>query len=273
MLEKLSGNKALLDLNESILVSLEKSLCLVDKEPELKQCYLDLRLFPEDQKIAATTLMDMWAHLYKHDNDGLATMDILDKLSSRNLATLSPKRKHQHTIANHCVEEYVMQHDVMRDLAIHLNSQKSIEHRDTLIINAYGQDLPQLPQTVNARVLSISTGERFSLAWNDIQFPKAEVFVFNFMSKMHPLPQFVQHMKKLKVLIITNYGYYFSEIQNFSEPQYLSGLTRIRLDHVSISSISTTILKLENLQKLSLIMCKIGKSLAFKNSASLIATS
>ncbi|MFS7903314.1 putative P-loop containing nucleoside triphosphate hydrolase, leucine-rich repeat domain superfamily [Helianthus anomalus] len=61
-------------------------------------------------------------------------------------------------------------------------------------------------------------------------------------------------------LIITNYGYYFSEIQNFPEPQYLSGLTRIRLDHVSISSISTTILKLENLQKLSLIMCKLGKS-------------
>ncbi|KAI3702003.1 hypothetical protein L6452_27572 [Arctium lappa] len=67
-------------------------------------------------------------------------------------------------------------------------------------------------------------------------------------------------MERLKVLIITNYGYYFSQLQNFPAPQYLSGLTSIRLEHVSISSISTSLLELVNLQKLSLIMCKIGNS-------------
>ncbi|KAF5807970.1 putative powdery mildew resistance protein, RPW8 [Helianthus annuus] len=92
MWKKLSGNNSLLDSDQSILECLEKSLYLFDKEPELKQCYLDLGLFPEDQKIAATALMDIWAHLYKHDDEGSATMDILDRLSSINLATLSPKR-------------------------------------------------------------------------------------------------------------------------------------------------------------------------------------
>lgn len=70
----------------------------------------------------------------------------------------------------------------------------------------------------------------------------------------------MKNMKRLKVLIITNYGYNFSELQNFPSPKTLAGLTSIRLDHISISSISTSILKLENLKKLSLIMCKVGNS-------------
>ncbi|CAI9302948.1 unnamed protein product [Lactuca saligna] len=65
-------------------------------------------------------------------------------------------------------------------------------------------------------------------------------------------------MKKLKVLIITNYGYHFSDLQNFPSPQSLSCLTTIRLQHVSVSSICTPILELTNLRKLSLIMCRIG---------------
>ena len=31
---------------------------------EINQCYMGMGCFPEDQKIAATVLMDMW--LYKH---------------------------------------------------------------------------------------------------------------------------------------------------------------------------------------------------------------
>lgn len=46
--------------------------------------------FPEDQKIAAIALKDMW--VYEHGEDGLATQNILLELSSRNLATLFPIR-------------------------------------------------------------------------------------------------------------------------------------------------------------------------------------
>ncbi|XP_076950826.1 putative disease resistance protein At5g66900 [Bidens hawaiensis] len=254
-------NKSVLDLDVSILNCLQKSLYFFTKEDKMKQCYMDLGLFPEDQKIAASALRDMWTHLYKHDEKGMATTNILTNLSSKNLATQLPVRKH---LANYCEEGSVTQHDMMRALAIHLSSQEPRKDRERLIVNLDGKDLPELPQTVNARILSISTGlkigERFPLSWNEIRALKVEVLVLSFMSNMHPLPQFMQHMDNLKVLMITNYGYYFSEIQNFPAPVYLTGLTKIRLDHVSISSISTTILMLENLQKLSLIMCKIGNS-------------
>ncbi|MFS7919669.1 putative powdery mildew resistance protein, RPW8 [Helianthus anomalus] len=263
MAEKLSKGSKL--IHKSIQECLEKSCYLFDEEPEIKHCYMDLGLFPEDQKIATTTLMDMWAHLYNHDDDtGLTTMVSIDTLSSRNLATWLPKRKHIPAIAHHCEEEFVTQHDMMRELAIHLSEKESIEQRERLIINTDGQDLPLLPQIVNARVLSITTGvtidERFYSTRNEVQAPKVKVFVLNFMSNVNPFPHFMHNMKSLEVLIITNYGYHFSEIQNFPALEHLSGLTKIRLDHVSISSISETILMLENLRKLSLIMCKIGNN-------------
>ncbi|KAM0028689.1 putative powdery mildew resistance protein, RPW8 [Helianthus debilis subsp. tardiflorus] len=263
---------SLLDLHESVQICLKKSLYFFEKETEMKQCYLemkqcylDLGLFPEAQKIAATTLLDMWAHLHNHAEGGLPTFNILTKLSSRNFATLLPISKHSTVVANYCEEESIVQHDMMRALAIQLSSEKPLEHRERLIINTNSDDLLKLPQIVNARILSICTGsrtdERFPSTWNEIEAPNVEVFVLNYMSIMHPLPQFMHNMKRLKVLIITNYGYDCLEIQNLPKPRYISGLTRIRLDHVSISSvISTTILMLENLKKLSLIMCKIGNS-------------
>ncbi|MFS8031792.1 putative leucine-rich repeat domain superfamily [Helianthus anomalus] len=150
---------------------------------------------------------------------------------------------------------------MMRELGIRLSSQKPIEHRERLIINTDGKDLPELPQTVNARILSISTGvtanARLLSTWNEIQFPRLEVLVLNSMSKIYSFPKVMQKLPKLRVLSITNNGYDFSEIQNFPATQCLSGLTRMTLDGVSIPSISTSILMLENLEKLSMIMCKI----------------
>ncbi|KAJ9552592.1 hypothetical protein OSB04_016637 [Centaurea solstitialis] len=91
MLKKLSqGMQSVLDVDESILLCLQKSLDVV--EDSVKECFLDLGLFPEDQKIAATMLMDMWVHLYNHDEEGLDTINQLSDLSSKNLATLSQIR-------------------------------------------------------------------------------------------------------------------------------------------------------------------------------------
>ncbi|KAJ9552591.1 hypothetical protein OSB04_016636 [Centaurea solstitialis] len=270
MLKRLSeGTQSVLDLDKSIPLCLERSLDALENEPAIKQCYMDLGLFPEDQKIAATTLMDMWVHLYKHDDKGLETINQLTELSSKNLATQlqisedesQPQifgyggRDHGGlmlfmggwrllkegtwkplpVIANYCEEEFVVQHDMMRRLAIKLSSKEPVER---LIIEAAEQMPPQMPHTVNSRILSISTG----------------------MFASFPFSKDANSSERLKILIITNYGYYFSQLQNFPAPQYLSGLTRIRLEHVSISSISTSLLELANLQKLSLIMCKIGNS-------------
>ncbi|KAI7730024.1 hypothetical protein M8C21_019975 [Ambrosia artemisiifolia] len=274
MLNNLSeGKKSVLDF-EDMRLRLARSLDVFKEGSEIKECYLDLGLFPEDQKIAATALMDIWISLYNHDEKGSATLNNLFELSSKNLATLLPIRKDFVAIANYCDENAVMQHDMMRMLAINISSQEPAEHRKRLIVNAVGQNLPQLPQTINARLFSISTDEAFSFQWNDIRTPKVEVFVLNFMSKIYMFPQFMRNMESLTVLIITNYGYYFSDLHNFPAPKYLSRLTSIRLEHVSISSISASILGLVNLQRLSLIMCKFyAISFALRNLASLTAMS
>lgn len=51
-----------------------------------------------------------------------------------------------------------MQHDMMRTLAIRMSSQESVKHRERLIINPNENDLPTFRKTVNARLLSITTG-------------------------------------------------------------------------------------------------------------------
>ena len=61
-------------------------------------------------------------------------------------------------IANWCEEQIVMQHDLLRTLAIHLSSQEPVEGRERLIVKPEGKDPPKVPQYVNARILSISTG-------------------------------------------------------------------------------------------------------------------
>ncbi|GKA29568.1 hypothetical protein Tco_0715813 [Tanacetum coccineum] len=100
--EPSTGKRSMIwNSNERIELILEKSLDLFD-EPEIKQCYLDLGLFPEDQRIAATTLMDMWVHLYNHDKEGSATLDKLFRLSTKNLATLLPISENLAAVDQHC---------------------------------------------------------------------------------------------------------------------------------------------------------------------------
>lgn len=58
-------------------------------------------------------------------------------------------------------------------------------------------------------------------------------------------------MRKLKVLVATNYGFHVSELNNFELLGALSDLKRIRLEKISVPCLC----KLMNLQKLSLHMC------------------
>ena len=56
-----------------------------------------------------------------------------------------------------------MQHDILRELAMHESSQEPIEQRARLIMNISENKLPkwwteQKQQLINARILSISTG-------------------------------------------------------------------------------------------------------------------
>ncbi|KAI3775764.1 hypothetical protein L1987_45517 [Smallanthus sonchifolius] len=67
-------------------------------------------------------------------------------------------------------------------------------------------------------------------------------------------------MGQLKMLSITSYNDYPSQLHNLSFMECLSNLRTIRFEHVSFSSIQH-IFALKNLRKLSFVMCEIGNAL------------
>ena len=76
-----STSKELLDRLQPSLDALEEM-----KENSLKDCCLDLGSFPEDQKVSATALMDIWAELYNLNDE--KTYSNLVELEFRNLVNL-----------------------------------------------------------------------------------------------------------------------------------------------------------------------------------------
>ena len=83
-LMKLSEGQSIVDSKTDLRKCLQSSLdALNDEDVMLNECFMDLGSFPEDQKIPATALIDMWAELYKLDEDGVHAIANFHKLSSR----------------------------------------------------------------------------------------------------------------------------------------------------------------------------------------------
>ena len=113
-------------------------------------------------------------------------------------------------------------------------------------------------------ILNTSVDEMFcSSSWCNIEAPEVEVLIINFQTKEkhYTLPEFMKKMVKLKVLVVTNYGFSIPELANLSVLGSLPSLKRIMLERVSIP----TMVVLKNLEKMTLVMCKINK--AFFDSA------
>lgn len=70
--------------------------------------------------------------------------------------------------------------------------------------------------------------------WSEILPLKVEILVLNFRTKNYTLPEFVAKMDRLKVLIVTNYGFSSTELGNFQLLGSVPNLKRIRLEKVSI---------------------------------------
>ncbi|KAM0067616.1 putative powdery mildew resistance protein, RPW8 [Helianthus debilis subsp. tardiflorus] len=91
ILKKWSESGSMLQSNSDILHSLKSSVDALDELPNVKECFLDLGSFPEDERVSATVLMDMWVVLYNLDDEGTSTSENLHELSLRNLiTTISP---------------------------------------------------------------------------------------------------------------------------------------------------------------------------------------
>ncbi|KAJ6740260.1 RESISTANCE PROTEIN ADR1 putative-RELATED [Salix purpurea] len=220
-----------------VLDCLQSTVEALNDNVVAKECFMDLGSFPEDQRIPATTLIDMWAELYNLDEDDAIAN--LHELSDRNLIEVLVTRKDANEDDGSYNEHFVTQHDLLR-----------------------GAGHP-------AKLLSISTDETFSSSWPSMQAPEVEVLLLNFQTGKYSLPEFIEGMNKLKVLVLDNYGFVPAEVSNFPLLGSLSNLKRIRLEKVSIPSLFLTSMKWRKLEKMSLVMCNIGQ--AFNKSTNKIS--
>ncbi|PWA58352.1 Disease resistance protein [Artemisia annua] len=265
-LKKLSEGQSILQSDKRLLHCLKTSIDALDEFPISKNCFLDLGAFPEDKHIADTLLMDMWAELYNDGKDVDNASEYLLKLSSRNLVNLVPIRKYAVELQGYENEHYyVTQHDVLRELAIHISSQEPISERKQLFMEIHGNEFPKwwtqkTEQPINARILSISTDETFSSSWNeyDLNAPNVEVLILNIRSKHYSLPQFIRKMSQLKVLVVTGYGTCPTQLDDISCLGSSSSLRCIRFEHICFLSSVHIIFKLRKIKKLTFVTCKIG---------------
>ncbi|KAK8519031.1 hypothetical protein V6N12_012264 [Hibiscus sabdariffa] len=259
-----SKGQSILHSNADILAYLESSLDTLDSRSAIKDCFLDLGSFPENHRIPAAALIDMWVELYELDEDDAIIN--LYKLSDRNLINLVLIRKDdQSEVDDHFNDQFVTQHDLLRELAIYHSGLDPVEKRERIIVEGSGNNFPNWwlegkKQQLGARLLSISTDETFSFGWGYIQAPEVEVLVLNFRTRNYMLPVFMEKMDKLKVLILMNNGIYQAELSNFWLLYSLSNLKRIRLEKVSVPSLNASSSHLKSLRKISLVMCNISQA-------------
>ncbi|GAU17399.1 hypothetical protein TSUD_232750 [Trifolium subterraneum] len=264
------------ETDTDLLCRLQQSLDILEDINE-KECFADLGLFPEDQRIPATVLIDMWATLYNLDEDGTKAMAIVHDLNTRNLINVIATRNVATEIDMYYNNHYVMMHDLLRELAIHQSKGEPFEQTKRLIVDLNGDDRPdwwigpnqqgmisrmhsfvtglfvkQKQLKVDASILSISTDETFPSDWCDMQPDEAKVLVLNLRSDHYSLPDFTKKMSKLEVLIVTNYGFHCSELTKFELLGLLSNLKRIRLEKVSVPCLYA----MPNLVELSIDYCK-----------------
>jgi hypothetical protein len=292
IVKELSQGRSILDSNMELLTRLRKILDVLEDNPINKECFMDLALFPEDQRIPVAALIDMWAELYGLDDDGIEAMNIINKLDSMNLADVLVARKNASDTENYYYNNhFIVLHDLLRELGNYQNTQGPVEQRKRLLIdiNEYKRDqwlaekqrgtmsrilskfvklcVKPKPQQVPARTLSISIDETCASDWSQVQPAHAEVLILNLQTKQYSFSELMEEMSKLKALIVINHGFRPSELNNFELLSSLSNLKRIRLERVSVPSFGT----FKNLKKLSLYMC--NTRLAFEKGSIQISDS
>ncbi|KAL3617816.1 DNA-binding transcription factor adr1 [Castilleja foliolosa] len=227
-----------------------------------RECFLDLGAFPEDKRIPLDILLNMWVELHDIDEDD--AFAVLVQLSDKNLLTLVKDARAGDKYSSY-YEISVYQHDVLRDLAIHLSNAGGVNQRRRLLMPRREGGLPKewernIDKPFNAQVISIHTGEMTEMDWLQMDCPKTEVLVLNFSSSEYFLPPFLYNMPKLRALILINYNSSNSILHNTSVFSSLANLRSLWFEKISLPLLPDTAIPLKNLQKVSLILCDISKS-------------
>ncbi|KAK6160763.1 hypothetical protein DH2020_004144 [Rehmannia glutinosa] len=227
-----------------------------------RECFMDLGAFPEDKRIPLDILINMWVEL--HDIDEEEAFAVLVQLSDKNLLTLVKDARAGDKYSSY-YEISVYQHDVLRDLAIHLSNVGGINQRRRLLMPRREAGLPKdwernMDEPFNARIISIHTGEMSEMDWLRMDCPKTEVLVLNFSSSEYFLPPFLDNMPKLRALILINYSSSNAILHNTSVFSSLTNLRSLWFEKISLPLLPDTTTPLKNLQKVSLVLCDISKT-------------
>ncbi|KAL3722207.1 hypothetical protein ACJRO7_034558 [Eucalyptus globulus] len=245
--------------DSEILDCLRKSLDDLDGDPSIKEHFMDLGSFPEDCKIPATALIDMWVELYKLDFKGVRTIADLHELIYRNLADLMVTGRDSSEDNESYGGHYVMQHDMLRELAIMECNEGEKEKRERLIPELIGNNFPDWWSKQKQQCLG---AHLFSTPWPNLELPKVEALVLNFQddvqSTTYALPKFIEKANKLKALIVTNHNFFLAELRNFHVLG--SNLRRIRFQRVTVPFLSMGNLRLHSLKKDIFFMCYISQT-------------
>ncbi|XP_031122316.1 probable disease resistance protein At4g33300 [Ipomoea triloba] len=243
---------------------LERMKWSIDYLPEkVRECFLDLGAFPEDKKIPLDVLINMWVEL--HDIPEEEAFHIVVELSNKNLLNLTKDARVGDLYSSY-YDISVSQHDVLRDLAIHMSGLEDINQRRRLLMPKRERELPKewerkADQPFNARVISVHTDEMKEMDWFQMDCPKAEVLILNFSSSEYFLPPFICSMPKLRALILINYSTSNAVLYNLSVFNDLTYLRSLWFEKISVPHLSNSTRPLIYLRKISLILCSINNSL------------
>ncbi|PWZ57391.1 putative disease resistance protein [Zea mays] len=261
---RLSRGEAISDCHETkLLERMAASVeCLSEK---VRDCFLDLGCFPEDKKIPLDVLINIWMEI--HDLDEPDAFAILVELSNKNLLTLVNDAQNKAGDLYSSYHDYsVTQHDVLRDLALHMSGRDPLNKRRRLVMPRREETLPRDWQRnkdapFEAQIVSIHTGEMKESDWFQMSFPKAEVLILNFASSLYYLPPFIATMQNLKALVLINYGSGSAALDNLSAFTTLSGLRSLWLEKIMLPPLPKTTIPLRNLHMISLVLCELNSSL------------
>ncbi|XP_057840518.2 uncharacterized protein LOC131050374 [Cryptomeria japonica] len=261
---KLSKGEPISDYHkEGLYKFLETSIELLDDV--VRECFLDLGSFPEDKKICADALLDIW--VYVRNLEWQDAFVILLELASRNLLNLTSNSGSGAAISHGSVSElYFSQHDVVRDLALYLGCQGDLVHRKRFLMPRKELTLPRswafCDTQFDAQIVSVHTGSMVENQWYEMNFSEAEALILLFTASEYYLPPFLKSMKKLKYLMVYNYGTKRATLKGLETLSSLAQLKSVRLEKVIATAVLKQSKALQNLEKLSLSLCE-----GFKNTS------
>ncbi|KAL9234490.1 hypothetical protein vseg_009360 [Gypsophila vaccaria] len=244
----------------NLLKRMETSISYLPEK--VRECFLDLAAFPEDKKIPLDVLLNMWVEI--HDVDEEEAFAILIELSEKHLLTLV-RDSRGGDLYSSLYSIFVTQHDVLRDLALHLSSSTYLNQRRRLLMPRRESRLPKewernSDQPFNAQIVSVHTGEMANSDWLSMSFPKAEVLILNFCATEYFLPPFIANMPRLRALILINHTTSHAVLHNLPMFANMTDLRSLWFERISVPQLPKNIIPMEKLHKISFVLCKIDRS-------------